>query len=84
MQDRIDDANWEARFSAIEKEAAAILAAEGEFHVRGLYFASADDATMARMCEAERRVAERDRSIDRYVAKGRTVRAEMSVTDGAE
>lgn len=81
----------EGRFAAIEQEAAAILTAEGAFKVRGVYFVLESDATMARMVEAERRVAERDRSMDSYIAKGRTTREEtrahcpeMSVTEGAE
>lgn len=84
QRDMVDDANWEGRFAAIEKEAAAILAAEGPNHVRGCFFPSADDATMARMVEAERIVAKRDESLDRYIVRGRTVRGEMAVTDGAE
>jgi len=71
VQDRLDDAQWETRFAAIEAEADAILKAEGKFYVRGLYFASADDATIARMVEAERRVAQRDASLDRYISTPR-------------
>lgn len=82
VRDRIDDAAWDNRFAAIEKEAAAILAAEGANHVRGVYFVSAGDAYMARMVEAEQRVAKRDESMDRYIAGARTVRAEMAVTGG--
>jgi hypothetical protein len=57
QQDRTDDAAWHGRFAAIENEVDAIFKAEGRFHVRGLFFASANDATTARYCEAERRVA---------------------------
>lgn len=56
-QDQVDDAAWHGRFAAIEKEVDVILAAEGIHYVRGLFFAAADDATMARYIEAERRVA---------------------------
>jgi len=57
QQDQLDDAAWHGRFAAIEKEVDLILEKEGAHQVRGLYFASADDATMARYVEAERRVA---------------------------
>ena len=73
QQDMVDDAAWEGRFAAIEKEAAAILAAEGPNHCNKIYFVQAGDCYMARMLAAERIVAKRDESMDRYVAKGRTV-----------
>jgi hypothetical protein len=73
--DQIDEANWEGRFARIEKEADAILKAEGAHHVRGMFFVSENDATMARMVEAERLVARRDELLDRYIARERTVRA---------
>ena len=85
MQDRIDDAAWDNRFAAIEKEAAAILAAEGTHHVRGVHFVLAGDAYMARMVEAEQRVAKRDESMDRWIATPRKTveapRPEMSDAD---
>ena len=56
-RDEREAAEWDGRFAAIEKEAAAILKAEGAHHVRGLYFVQAGDAYMARMIEAEQRVA---------------------------
>lgn len=71
----------EDRFAAIENEAAAILKAEGAFKVRGVYFVLESDATMARMVEAERRVAERDRSMDQYIARRPVARA-VAVVSG--
>ena len=47
---------------AVLEEEAAIIKAEGWFHVRGIYLASATDADKARRVEAERRVAERERA----------------------
>ena len=76
QQDMKDDAAWESRFAAIEVEAAAILAAEGEHHVRGVYFVLAGDAYMARMIAAEQIVAKRDAIMDSYIARGRTAKAE--------
>lgn len=67
QQDMKEESKWENRFGAIEIEAAAILKQEGANHVHGLYFASPDDATMARYVEAERVVAKRDESMGRYV-----------------
>lgn len=84
QQDMKDESKWENRFAAIEIEAAAILAAEGEHHVRGAYFVEAGDAFMQRMLVAEQIVAKRDASLDSYIARGRTVRSEMSVIDGQE
>ena len=69
--DMVDDAAWEGRFAAIEKEAAAILAAEGAHVVRGVYFVQAGDAHMSRMIEAERRVSERDKVMDKWIATPR-------------
>ena len=57
MQEQLDDAAWHGRFEAIEREVDSILEKEGAHEVRGVFFASADDATMARYVEAERRVA---------------------------
>jgi hypothetical protein len=54
--DQVDDAAWSARYEAILKEADRILAAEGSFRVGGIDYASADDATTARMYLAEKRV----------------------------
>lgn len=71
QKDHVDEARWEGRWEAICAEADAILKEEGEHHVRTLYFPSKDDATMARMVEAERRVAARDASMDRYIATPR-------------
>ena len=71
QQGRVDEANWEGRFAAIEKESDAILKAEGAHFVRGTYFVQAGDAYMARMIAAEQVVAKRDASMDRYIAKGR-------------
>jgi hypothetical protein len=84
QQDRIDDANWEGRFAAIEKEADHILKTEGEHHVRGAFFVEAGDAHMERMLVAEQIVAKRDASMDSYIVRGRTVRSEMSMIDGQE
>lgn len=58
-----DEANEEMRFEAIEKEADAILEREGAHHVRGCFFPSANDATMARMGEAERIIAKREERV---------------------
>lgn len=69
--DQIDEANWEGRFAAIEQEADAILKAEGPHHVNRVYFVLESDATMARMVEAERRIAKRDESMDSYIARPR-------------
>lgn len=69
--DQIDEANWEGRFARIEKEAEAILKAEGAHHVNRVYFVLESDATMARMVEAERRVAVIEQSMDRYIGRGR-------------
>lgn len=91
QQGRVDEANWEGRFAAIEKEADAILKAEGAHFVRGIHFVQAGDAYMARMIAAEQVVAKRDEALDRYIARGRTVKAEvetpvhcaeMAVTEG--
>lgn len=87
QQDQIDDAAWEGRFAAIDKEANRILKTEGEHYVNGIYFVLAGDAYMARMVAAEQIVAKRDASMDSYIARGRTMRTargEMAVTDGAE
>ena len=70
-QDQIDDANWEGRFSAIQAEADLILKSEGKHHVRGFHFALEKDAHVARMVEAERKVAERDRMMERYLTTPR-------------
>lgn len=43
------------------EEEKAIIAAEGWFHVAGLYYRSAPDADKMRRLEAERRVTERER-----------------------
>lgn len=72
QRDQIADADWEGRFAAIEKEAAAILATEGTHHVRGVFYVLESDAEMARMVEAERRVADRDSSMDRYIERRRS------------
>jgi len=84
--DMVDDAAWEGRFAAIEKEADAILKAEGPHHVRGAFFVEAGDAHMERMLVAEQIVAKRDESMDRWIATPRkTVEApcpEMSVVEG--
>ena len=55
-RDMSDDSRWENRITAIDREADAILAAEGAFRVKGVDYASADDATTARMYLAEERV----------------------------
>jgi mannose-6-phosphate isomerase-like protein (cupin superfamily) len=55
--DEIAAADWENRFAAIEKEADSILATEGAHHCNKIYFVEAGDAYMARMIEAEQRVA---------------------------
>ena len=92
QRDQVDEAAWEGRFAAIEKEAGAILKAEGAHFVRGTYFVQAGDAYMARMIAAEQVVAKRDASMDSYIARGREVKAEvetpvpycaeMAVTEG--
>lgn len=69
--DQIDEVNWEGRFARIEQEAAEILKAEGPNHVNRVYFVLESDATMARMVEAERRIAKRDESMDKYIATPR-------------
>lgn len=56
QQDMRDEQLWEKTYEAITREADCILASEGEFHVRGVFFVSADDATKARFHEAEQRV----------------------------
>jgi hypothetical protein len=61
QQDQIDESKWEAAYNAILREADQILAAEGPNHVRGLYFASVDDATTARMHVAGERVKAKGR-----------------------
>lgn len=71
QRDQVDEANWEGRFQAIEKEADAILKAEGAHHVNRIYYVLESDATMARMVAAERIVAKRDESMDRYIATPR-------------
>lgn len=77
QRDRVDEAAWEGRFAAIEKEADAILKAEGAHFVRGIHFVQAGDAYMARMIAAEQVVAKRDASMDRYVATGRAAKRTM-------
>lgn len=72
QRDIKDESRWENRFHAIEQEAALILAAEGSHHVRGIYFVLESDAYMARMVAAEKIVADRDASMDRYVSRGRS------------
>lgn len=66
QQDQIDESQWEGRFAAIEAEADAILRSEGKHHVKGMHFALEKDAHIARMIEAEARVARRDRSMMDY------------------
>lgn len=61
QQDMHDELLWEKTYEAIRNEADAILASEGEHYVRGQYFASTDNATTARMVEAEQRVRVRGR-----------------------
>lgn len=81
QRDMKDEIKWENRFAAIEKEAEAILAAEGAHYVRGVYYVLESDASMARMVEAERRVAKRDESMDRYIVKGRVDNGEQARRD---
>jgi hypothetical protein len=69
LADQADEANWEGRFAAIEKEAAQILATEGTHYVRGVYFVLESDAQMARMIEAERRVAHRENRVTPLTSK---------------
>ena len=71
QQDMKDDSRWEARFDAIAKEAEHILQTEGANTVRGVHFAQAGDAYMARMIEAEQVVAKRDASMDGWIATPR-------------
>lgn len=73
--DQIKSADWEQRYERILKESDAILAAEGHYHVAGVYYANQDDATFQRMLLAEQRVRETERSMDRYLAKGRELKA---------
>ena len=61
QQDQIADARWEATYAAIQNEAEAILASEGEHYVRGVHYVSTDDATTARFHEAEQRVRTKGR-----------------------
>ena len=70
-QDMVDDGAWEGRFAAIQAEADAILASEGKHRVAGRHFALEKDAHVARMVEAEARVARRDRMMDLYLATPR-------------
>jgi hypothetical protein len=61
---------FEKTYEAVQNEAAAILASEGSFRVRGIDFASADDATKARYHEAEKRVRTKGRqAIENEVRK---------------
>lgn len=71
QRDNVDEAAWEGRWNAIQEEAEAILKAEGAHHVNRLYYVLESDATMARMVEAERRVAKRDESMDRWISTPR-------------
>jgi hypothetical protein len=66
QRDQIHESRWENRFAAIEAEAEAILKSEGKHRVAGRHFALEKDAHMARMIEAEARVARRDASMIDY------------------
>jgi hypothetical protein len=74
QRDMIEGQEWEVTYEAIQKESDAILASEGEFKVRGIDFASKEDAAKARMQVAGERVRTKARQqleIDAMKARAR-------------
>jgi hypothetical protein len=59
LDDLIAGADWEARYELIRHEFETILATEGPYHCKGIYYANEDDAGRQQMWEAEKRIDER-------------------------